>query len=234
MSFAPDGSSLMYANRNISVWNIIDQDTLIGSRAGPDGMGIFDAAIFSPNGKYIAAGGRAGELNIIDIGNPSMNNRLLKISVGWLSAVGFSADSKLAAAGSENGEIKIFDVESGALLFEYASEESIENGIREMAFSPDGRYLVTRSSGGGFADQLTHEIRIWDLRGQKLWVSFFTSDEINAISFTQTEPYQLLVRTKSEFKRYQLDPFNILEHLVNERKIGELTNGEKKYFNLNP
>jgi WD40 repeat protein len=148
---------------------------------------------FSPNGRFLAAGGGDGKVRIWDANGPrllrtltnhtgyvasvafSPANRDWIASAGadnrlrlwdwqaareiqsWPSAIGkdyglahaiaFSPDGRrLAAPGTEaSGEAIVHDLDSGGTAFTLGAHEE---GARNAAFSPDGRWLVTGSGQG--------------------------------------------------------------------------------------
>ncbi len=71
-----------------------------------------------------------------------------------------SADSRWAATGSVDGTIIIWDLESRCISQEWFAEDT---GVASLAFSPDGQYILSASSGaiprGGGAT-------VWDLGHQ--------------------------------------------------------------------
>lgn len=62
-----------------------------------------------------------------------------------------------ASAGTDGGAIRIWDAASGAELFQLPGHEQ---GIRSLAYSPDGRWLVST----GFDERA----KVWELKGRKL------------------------------------------------------------------
>ena len=75
-----------------------------------------------------------------------------------VSPIAISADSKWAATGSADGTIIVWDLQSGCISHQWYA---VENGPDSLAFSPDGRYLMSASR---WAAARRKAATIWDLR----------------------------------------------------------------------
>lgn len=143
LAFNPTGTVLASGHwDNVTLWN-----PNTGERTALlDGFGHYVCGIgFSGDSNFLAAGTRAGKLQVWDVPN---RTRLHSISLGGLdvSDPAFSPDGKLIAAGTYGtGTLSLVDVASGELLSEARTSEF---GCGSVAFSPDGRYLIAPSTGG--------------------------------------------------------------------------------------
>jgi WD40 repeat protein len=141
LAFAPDGRTLLSANRGeplatVTVWDV-------------DGMGLTRARVFTEGDRRQAgatAGGDAGG----DATKPP--NALYAVR-----AVRISSEGRALAAGSADGVIRIWDLQSGQLA---RTLRGHPGNIRDMAFAPDGNTLVATSLGNGRGQGL----RTWDVR----------------------------------------------------------------------
>ena len=118
--------------------------------------GVRDLA-WSPDGRWIAASGNPAHVYDARTGRPRF------VTTGHTSCVNtvdWSPDSRLLATGSEDGTARVFAVEAGALQ-EVArlAAQDLRNGVRSVAFSPDGGQLMT-------SDWLITSVKVWDVRDQ--------------------------------------------------------------------
>ena len=113
---------------------------------------------WSPDGRWIAASGYPGapcttrapaDLQFVTTGDTSVVN-----TVAW------SPDSSLLATGSQDGTARVFAVEAGAPqeVVRLAAQD-LRNGVRSVAFSPDGGQLMT-------SDWTITSVKVWDVRDQ--------------------------------------------------------------------
>ena len=113
---------------------------------------------WSPDGRWIAVSGTPGA-HVFD----ARTGRLRFVTTGDTGAVNtvdWSPDSNLLATGSEDGSARVFAVEAGAPqeVVRLAAQD-LRNGVRSVAFSPDGRQLMT-------SDWAITSVKVWDLRDQ--------------------------------------------------------------------
>jgi WD40 repeat protein len=102
----------------------------------PGETDIHDLA-FSPDGKYLATGGRVTAVILWDVtsGEVVKTFRLTDNAI----SMDFSPDGKiLATAGGYEHEVRLWDVESGDLLHSLPHNDQLTS----VAFSPDGRLLA--------------------------------------------------------------------------------------------
>ena len=143
ITYSPNGRQILTAtNEGIRVWDagngqrirIIDSETR------------YERAIFSPNGRYIAAYiNRRNSVYAIRIFNAETGQEIQSIPVQlYPYDITYSPDGKQllvnARGDNENILIKIFDPETGREL------RSFNNGDIAVAFSPDGRRILTAST----------------------------------------------------------------------------------------
>ncbi len=104
--------------------------------------GIINNLIFSPDGKYIITSGSDNKVNLWSIDGKLIRTHKRTYYKGSLPGlvnkkILFSPDSKYFAFFDRGNEIKLYDIR-GELIKTF-------NGLYNMAFTHDGKYVVTRS-----------------------------------------------------------------------------------------
>jgi WD40 repeat protein/tRNA A-37 threonylcarbamoyl transferase component Bud32 len=117
--------------------------------------------VFSRDGKYIAVSTYT-DIRIFDAatGREARTFRGKNLSINCLA---FSADGKLLASGGQDQFVRVWNPDTGT---EKWSLDAHGGGVRRVAFSPDGRRLVTAfgdGTFGGVMDRRARAIRMWDV-----------------------------------------------------------------------
>jgi WD40 repeat protein len=146
----PGGTALAPDNRTLATghWDLIKLwDVPSGQRRKVlRGMQRYVTALnFSPHGKRLAAGSDFGG---VQLWNVATGKRLWSVQLhgGLVSDPAFSPDGKLIAVGTYGtGTVWLLRARDGTL----ADKAKVSDlGCGSVAFSPDGRYLITPSTGG--------------------------------------------------------------------------------------
>jgi WD40 repeat protein len=159
MAFAPNGQTIATGHwNNITLWNAQTGSRLAvmispARKANPDQYWrdgrYLSAVAVSPDGQLVAAGSDDGELQVWNLATRKLvyATSLSGSEVGAeVTAVAFSPDSKLIAVGSyHDGTLRLVDAATGKLL---SAVQVSMFGVGAVAFSPDGKYLVTPSNSG--------------------------------------------------------------------------------------
>jgi len=143
VAFSPDNRTFASGHWDaIKLW-----DTKTGKRLGVlHGVGRYAVGLtFSRDGRLLAVGTDAGGLQIWDV----RRRRLLHsvdVYGGEVSVPAFSPDGRLVAAGAYGeGLLTLVDVASGRIVHQ---QQVSDLGCGSVAFSPNGRFLITPSTGG--------------------------------------------------------------------------------------
>lgn len=156
VAFSPDGAYLAVAHEDNPYLTVIDTSdwSVVGSAPALPGSG--QGVAFSPNSAYLAVGHReAPYLTIIDTSNWSIvsgvENFPSSVDGGLRVRTDFSPDGNYLAVSTYYGSpyLFVFNTSDWSIV---NSTPSLPGAGRDVAFSPDGGYLVAAHSQG---DSLT-------------------------------------------------------------------------------
>ncbi|HEX4707676.1 MAG TPA: WD40 repeat domain-containing protein, partial [Candidatus Udaeobacter sp.] len=169
-SFSPDGkffvtaSSGDMANVNINLWNGPDWHLAFQEK----GWGtLFIPALLSPDGKLLAIA-QENKLQVLEVTN---RKQILSIDCQDLLTFAFSLDSKYIAAADGKGTVLITEITSGQRM----ATLKHESVVGSIAFSPDGRYVASRSGKVAV---------IWEWKNEKEVRRFPHEADVAAFSFS--------------------------------------------------
>ncbi len=145
VAISPDGATLAAGHWNVvTLWNM-----MTGKRiAVLQGFGSYVCGLaFNRDGSLLATGTDSGGLQIWDVQHQT---RLQSLAPGggggYVSRPAFSPDGRLVAVGIYGtGTVYLIDVSTGKTI---DHQKVSDLGCGSVAFSPDGHFLITPSTGG--------------------------------------------------------------------------------------
>jgi len=137
----------------VKIWEI-SSSKLISTLKGHIGQVV--TMDFSPDGRFLATGGRDKTVKIWEVFSGKVITTL-KGHIGHVSVLDFSPDGKLLASGSSDRTVKIWELSSGKVISTLMGNIG---HVSDLDFSPDGKLLATE--GGD------RTVKIWELSSDKL------------------------------------------------------------------
>ena len=136
VTFSPDGQLLAsMGHLGVKLWDV-DNGVEIATLQHDDWM--FKAA-FSPNGRFLAAGGAKGEVKVWNVRTQQVIVHL-QGDITRTDTVAFSPDGKILATAGYSGRIKLWVVSNWELIGTLNSPVGTVFGLN---FSPDGKVLAS-------------------------------------------------------------------------------------------
>ena len=150
--FSEDGKYLAAKKRRsaLRAWNV-ETGQIVASIGGS----IRDAT-FAAGGRVLVVAintDRGHEIGFYDLARPDGTPRRAPRGGEASGSLAVSADGRLVASSTHGGLVRLFDPETGELI------ESVHghlNGAHSVAFSPDGRRLISASGG-------REAVKLWDV-----------------------------------------------------------------------
>jgi RNA polymerase sigma factor (sigma-70 family) len=172
IAFAPDGRSvaLATADPSVQLWDLTTAKLL--RRFPPGKENLIMRAVFSPDGKLLAAGSRHGVL-LWDPATGEDRGRL-DAKMGAVVGLAFTPDGRSVLAVGEDGKVRIWDV-AGRTLQQTLDGHGFIG--RSMALSRDGKRVALGTAYGA--------IRMWEVEtGKELFTEFDGPDAtVNCVTF---------------------------------------------------
>lgn len=119
--------------------------------------GYVDCLAYSPDDKWLAAGGYDGKLRLWKLGTPDPPT-ILTAHTSEINSIAFSPDSATLATAGKDGKVRLWNVATGAQRDGPLVEDRW--AFKLVEFSPDGTRLATIGGRDGWTAQL------WDLAGR--------------------------------------------------------------------
>ncbi|HYO38719.1 MAG TPA: BTAD domain-containing putative transcriptional regulator [Nocardioidaceae bacterium] len=157
-AFSPDGRHLAVASSGPGKVHVFHLGTRRRVLSFGETEGIRDLA-WSPDGRRIAVATSNSDAGVYD----ARTGRLQLVTpahTGPANGVAWSPDSKLLATAADDGTARVYAVEERTARERIRlAAHDMRNGVRSVAFSPDGGQLMT-------SDWAITSVKVWDVREQ--------------------------------------------------------------------
>lgn len=136
---------------------------------------------FSPDGKYLAAGGHYflyKDYWIIKIFNSTTGREEKAFNFNnEVNSIFFSPDGKYLAVGNDDGIARIFNTLTGEMVRSF----NLNSGVSSICFSPDGKYLAAGTN--------EKNAKIFNTSTGELAASYILNDSIYSVCFSPDGKY---------------------------------------------
>ena len=165
--FSKDNSLLAlqdyFDSETVRLINLSTKQTVAQLEAHP---GKVKALTFSPDGKLLASGSEDRIVRVWD----TQSGSLLRALAGHtkrVNVVAFTPDGKLLVSASDDQTLKAWDVGTGKLIRSIQVTTEGINGLSSIAFSPDGKRMVTT---------LGASVGLWDVGDWRVIENYTTTE----------------------------------------------------------
>ena len=144
--FTPDGSGIISAVRDeIRRWEIANQKKYPALAAQKDKT--FTSLALSVDGRFLAAGDRAGTLYVWDVRKWEKVWECAAHTQG-ISALWLSANGDTLATASLDFTMKLWDVNKKTILKTFGAHEGHRRKVTAVAFTPNAKEVITADEDG--------------------------------------------------------------------------------------
>ncbi|MBX9258211.1 NACHT domain-containing protein [Desmonostoc muscorum CCALA 125] len=171
--------------KNITLNHINFQNADLSKSVFTETFGSILAVAFSPNGKVLATGGVAGEVQLWQVADGKLLSRW-NAHTRWILSLAFSPNGQMLATGSDDKSLKLWDAKTGICLETFQGHTS---WVYDIVFSPDSQSLAS------IGDECS--IKLWDIRKGKL-LRTFTGHSTQPHSITFSPDGQMLASSANE------------------------------------
>jgi WD40 repeat protein/uncharacterized caspase-like protein len=176
---------------------------------------VFSVAL-SSDGRTAATAGEDRTIKLWDVAS----GRLVRTLIGHsesISAVVFSPDGTLVASASRDGTAVLWEVSTGGLMrrFEEKNRSGVSMAVKSLAFSPDGRAILTGSMRVSSDEK---QIRLWGTQNGQLIAGFESSSQVEAVAFSP-DGQQVLFAGDKTIQLLDLNTGRTVRTFVGHRQI---------------
>jgi len=191
VAFSPDGKYALSGSddNTLKLWDISSGREIRTLKGHSDNV---NSVAFSPDGKYTLSGSKDRTIKLWEISS-GREIRSFNLHSGYVKAVAFSPDGGYAISGSDDRyfgkhftepttTLKLWDISSGR---ETCSFEGHSGWVTSVAFSPDGKYILSGSSD--------NTLKLWGEISSGREIRSFEghSDDVRSVAFSLDGKYAL-------------------------------------------
>jgi len=211
---SPDGRYALSGGMDSFIFWDIMKWKKIQTFTHEDFMGMGISVAFSPDGKYFASGGKGTKLWDL-----ATKREIRTFDNGPALSIAFSPDGKYFLCGgpgplsllSQKPTMKIFDVATGRAIINFKIQPSVKYRIESVAYSPDGKYVLSGSNGG--------IIDLWDISLGRSIRTVEIDCAIRALSFSSDGEYALSGGTDNIVRLWNARNLTLIREFIGHEKI---------------
>jgi len=191
VAISPDGKKIISGgyDKYFRIWNT-DSGELITSIEHPYFCREITSIVFSPCGTKFAVSSAS-----IDIYDTFTTNIIIEYNLDtcWIYSIAFSADGRKIVAGEYDGDILLLDASESKIIMKILGYHHLKrrhldididvdpfshvDGVRAVAFSPDGTQIVSGGKDG--------TVRLWNSEtGELIQILYKHSNEVASVAFS--------------------------------------------------
>lgn len=204
--FSPNGQFIATAHIDIHIWDISTKQAVNVFKINTLNSGhsyFVNSIVFSPDGRFIVAGGSDAVLRIWDIQSGQLVWNLSGHTAG-ITTVAYSPDGRYILSGDRQGVANLWNVESKSISKTFRGLLA----ITDVGFSPNSKHVVTAGIPGAC---------MWDIETGEVICNFEIGRDGIVSSFTFSPDQKFVVMGTESGSVLLLNP-------VNGEKIGYLFN----------
>ena len=186
--FSPNGQTLASCARNmIRLWDVHTAEHKITLQGHASHI---NSIAFSPDGKILASGSGFWDDNDKTIRLWDTKTGEHRATMKWaITSLAFSPNSTILASASSDTTIQLWQVETGKrmqTLKAYPDNVNMDDiVIYGIAFSPDGKYLVSANKDRFASRNVSYLIYVWDVEsGKRVKTLTGHSDSITSLAYS--------------------------------------------------
>jgi WD40 repeat protein/serine/threonine protein kinase len=206
VAYSPDGKYVLTGSKDTMVrqWDVQTGQNIhtfthrVTPIFQPGHYGALNSLTFSPDGRFIATGGRDLTARIWNVKTGKPVTAL--IHDGGVYGVAFSPDGKYLLTGTRSRKAILWDVQTGQNLKTFDGHTS---GVWSVAYSPDGKTVLT-GSGDGTA-------RLWDVQtGQTLRIFKGHLSDVTGVTYSPDGNYVAAVSADATARMWDVQTGQII------------------------
>ena len=175
VAFSPDGAYILTggSGKNAKLWSRFGKE--VQSFIGHSSR--INAVVFSRDGKSILTGSNDNTAKLWDLSGREIRSFKTGANV---TAVSFSSDSVFVLTANDDNMIQQWPVSGQAA-------QSFKGGFKKasaLAFSPDGKFVLTGGTDAVFGNGKGKTAQLWDITGHEIKSLKGHKRELNAVAFS--------------------------------------------------
>jgi len=215
VAFSSDSKYVLSGDSNgeVKLWDVQTGKEIRDFSGHSD---IVESVAFSPNSKYVLSGSRDRQVKLWDVQTGKEIHNFSGHSE-QVHSVAFSPDSKYVLSGGcyvipklGGGEIKLWNIQTGKEIHTFSvhfdSKHPVGLESLVVAFSPNGKYVLSGSSGATEFKKINQQaksLRLWDIQTGKE-VRAFSAGRVTSVAFSPDSKYILSGNDDGEVKLWDV------------------------------